>query len=164
MHGSVFQPFIDHWCEATQKAIKEPMMTTEHAHDFCHNNPLPYPPLVWMTANEQCEAAKPAKFRYQVPLIHAVSRAALSAGERYGLPVLEWNTMMTQSRRSINHNVTSDVCRLTLDGVHVPHTVDHLRAAILLHYTCGSDGRWRTPCVNPAKTAAQCARDGQLWR
>ena len=179
-HGPVFRPFLDHWCDAAAEATRRARSSAgaSGADDAsCGRDgerggssaaALPFPPLVWLTANEQCAKRKAAKWRYQAAVMAAANRASLDAAARYGVPILDWNRMLqspaaTGAAAAAAPGATStdasDVCRLTLDGVHVPHWLDHTRASILLTYLCDEDGRWRMPCVRPERIARQCLSD-----
>ena len=109
------------------------------------------PPLIWMTANEQCKAKKPRKWRYQVELIRAANLASASAGSDVGVPVLDWWPLYANETHR---------CQLTTDGVHSRQWVDHLKASILLSYLCDAHGRFAAPSAYPAAsfnvTAARC--------
>jgi len=179
-HGPVFQPFLDHWCDLHQRAsnLHHPAATStraRHAPGTSASDPAllkstkwttkwtplsPPPeaaaslmtaPLIWMTANEQCKAKKPRKWRYQVELIRAANLASASAGSDVGVPVLDWWPLYANETHR---------CQLTTDGVHSRQWVDHLKASILLSYLCDADGRFRAPPAHPAAsfnvTAAGC--------
>ena len=193
-HGPVFQPFLDHWCEAMREAASAAGHAAVGGSDAVAESPtpsacnaghnrgehlaggqhlaggehlaggqpatrqtavLPYAPLVWMTANEQCAEKKPSKWRYQAKTMAAANRASVEAGLRFGVPVLDWSATTPH-----NHSAESrsDACRLSGDGVHVLHWVDHIRASILLTYLCDGEGRWRQPCVDPHKVTRHCEK------
>jgi len=137
-HGKVFQPYLNHWCAVELERRR--------------GHPTPVP-LVWMTANEQCKAKKPRKWRYQAELIHAANRATVEAAERAGVPLLDWSALWVNE---------SQKCAATTDGVHMRQWVDHHRAAILLSYLCDAAGRFTPPPRRLTKfdaSAARCHRE-----
>ena len=151
-HGPVFQPFLDHWCEIEQHQQRQlgPASTalppyeqrtkvTKHRtgsrRDASIRRMLPATPpspLVWMTANEQCRAKKPRKWRYQAALVHAANRAAAAAAAAVGVPVVDWWGLYTNE---------TERCRTTTDGVCYSPPCLTLRAHIV-----------HTPCARPRPT------------
>ena len=117
----------------------------------------PWPPLVWMTNNEQCLNKKPSKWRYQVKTMHAANRVSIDYAARLGVPLLDWTQLANHSSKGALNG--SEVCRATMDGVHVHHWVDRLRASLLLGYLCDESGTFRPPCVRtPDKEWARRCR------
>lgn len=127
-HGSLFQPFLDRWCNLTQDLLRQQQPPPQHPEPV-----WPRPPAVWSTMNAHCPAKKvnPA-FRYQAPIVRAGNRAAQAAAMEMGAPVLNWNGFFARS---------DDTCALSSDGVHVKEWVDLIRARFLLSYLCQGPGQ-----------------------
>ena len=143
-HGPVFQPYLDHWC-AVQHDV-------ERRHRSLSGRPIPAP-LVWVTANEQCRAKKPRKWRYQAELIRAANRASAEAAQQTGVPLLDWSHF---------HTNESETCKGTTDGVHHRQWLEHVRAAIVISYLCDAQGEFTPPprrLMRFNATAARCARE-----
>lgn len=114
-HGAVFQPFLDHWCAVEGEGPR--------------GRVPPPSPLVWVSANEQCKAKKPRKWRYQAELITAANRASAEAARQTGVPMLDW------SRLYVNETET---CKGTTDGVPTAQSkracTEHIpRRALKMH-------------------------------
>jgi len=86
------------------------------------------PALVWMTTNEQCVPLKPAKWRYQGKIMAAANAASVAAAAHYSVPLVDFNGMMGGVRDGGMLNSSSVLCKHSLDGVHVLHWVDGVRA------------------------------------
>ena len=86
--------------------------------------------------------------------MRAANRAAIDAAAAAGVPLLNFANMTAAH---------GDACNASLDGVHMRQYTDHLRAAILLSYLCGEDGRFQPwaasePWPTFNASAAACAR------
>lgn len=147
------QPYLDYWCErASTSAVAA---TRPRSGSLVHAATEVVAPLMWVVPNEQCKEKKPRKWQYQAAVMHAAANATRMASESAGVPILDWSRMV--SGQAPMHGLASDTCRQTLDGVHVHHWVDHLRASILLSYLCGVDGQFHPPRINLQHIHEQCA-------
>ena len=140
VHGPVFQPYLDHWCE--RSAAGGRVGGGQHAS----------PPLVWMTANEQCKEKKPRKWRYQAEIVRSINRASVAAAAAAGTPLLDYSRLWRNE---------TERCKATTDGVHSRQWVEHLKAAILLSYLCTEQGHFRGLGAESVsapfnRTAARC--------
>ena len=124
VHGEVFQPFLDHQCEA----VRHPRGA----------------PLIWMSANDQCGNLKPSRWANQVGAMQKANSAAAAASSSLRFPMLDWRGVLGNATLRCVGNES-----LSADGVHVREWVDHARAQLLASYLCAEDDTHGEPIYDP---------------
>ena len=136
VHGAVFQPFLDAWCDSLRD----------------------HPPLVWLPLNPRCRSNLPLKWQLQKEVTAGANRGALRAANvDIRVPLVDINRVFSEGAAS-EDEFDERVCNVTADGIHFPQAIDAFRAHYLLSHFCDEHGGFRQVSL-PAtfdRTKAHC--------